>query len=1034
MTVPFRYLTVSYLLVVTVANAADPDFYRDVYPFLKANCISCHNKTTTKAGLNMETPELMIEGGDSGPSIVPGSSAESLLVEASLHSTDIEMPPKKNKTGAVKLAPKEIATLKLWIDQGAKSSVQQERQVVWRPLAPGVHPIYAAAISANGRFVACGRSNRIYLYDLATRRLVDQIEDREASLDGAHRAMVHALAFSPDGSRLASGSYREVKIWRKEQGPPMDRKGDATLGLRIAALTSDGKQIVGVDSQGALLVLNAATGKVTKKVADVAPSGILLLSISPDATKVAVFAEGWHLSVWNLADGNRLHGQDTPDLTLQTQTRAAHNKHAAAVKAQKAAEAVLPQAQAKESDATKSVADLKAKLAQAPNESLQAQLADAEARLKADTEAETAATENLKTAQKAVAAAKKAADEMQAKLKVARQAGIQALAWTQDSKAIITGGSDKIVRTWTLPASGTSEMAKPNELRGSAGAIIALAAGANPDHLVSAGADNKVRIWSVAQGKTVREIAIAGIVDLEVSADGKHLATAGTDGAIRIWDTETGKQTAELRGSISELREKENLDWTIAAQALEQSFQKTKTTQIEARNKALDELLKKANDAIAAMTKKLPMVEKAVKPLEEARLAAEKVVDEAAAAAETANANGKPDAASVNALKSAQDKLITAETKENDAIAAFEAVKSNITDAEEQVKRITATQAKNAEELAQAEAASEAAKTLQTEASAKLKAAQQALAKTTAKPLAVTFSSDGEQVAVAFDDGSLRVWAVATGEPIAETLGEATTAASLVQRPDRAFVVCGPNASLTATSAKGRWVLDRVLGGEKDLALFSDRVNALCFSPDGRTLATGSGEPSRTGDVTLFEVATGKLSATWKEHHVDSVLSLDFSPDGKLLASGAADKIARVADVATGKPVNLFEGHTHYVTSVRFRADGRVLATAGADGVVNVWDMIQGERKKKIEGWTKEVTSLQFIGATNQIVTSAGDNLIRIVTDDGAQIRSISKLPDFMQVAASTASGNTIVGGGEDSFLRIWNGADGKEITAFGTQ
>jgi WD40 repeat protein len=96
--------------------------------------------------------------------------------------------------------------------------------------------------------------------------------------------------------------------------------------------------------------------------------------------------------------------------------------------------------------------------------------------------------------------------------------------------------------------------------------------------------------------------------------------------------------------------------------------------------------------------------------------------------------------------------------------------------------------------------------------------------------------------------------------------------------------------------------------------------------------------------------------------------------------------------------------------------------------------MISGERKKKIEGWTKEVTSLQFIGATNQIVTSAGDNLIRIINDDGAQIRSIAKLPDFMQSAASTPNGSIVIGGGEDSFLRVWNGTDGKEIAAFGMQ
>ena len=184
--------------------------------------------------------------------------------------------------------------------------------------------------------------------------------------------------------------------------------------------------------------------------------------------------------------------------------------------------------------------------------------------------------------------------------------------------------------------------------------------------------------------------------------------------------------------------------------------------------------------------------------------------------------------------------------------------------------------------------------------------------------------------------------------------------------------------------------------------------------------------------MTLFDLASGKLTATWKELHDDIVMSLDFSPDGKRIASGAADKIARVTEIATGEQVNLLEGHTHYVMGISFRADGRVLATAGADGVVISWDMILGERKKKIEGWTKEVTSLQFIGATNQIVTSAGDNRIRIVNDDGAEVRSIKGLPDFMQAAASTANGATLVGGGEDSTLRVWNGTDGKELAAFG--
>ena len=140
------------LVLLSGLHAGETDFYRDVYPFLKANCISCHNKTTTKAGLNMETPELMIKGGDSGPSIVPGNSSESILVEASIHTDEMEMPPPKNKTGAVKLTNKEIATLKRWIDEGAHSSVQDVRKVVWQPLATGVDPIYTVPLTGSGRF------------------------------------------------------------------------------------------------------------------------------------------------------------------------------------------------------------------------------------------------------------------------------------------------------------------------------------------------------------------------------------------------------------------------------------------------------------------------------------------------------------------------------------------------------------------------------------------------------------------------------------------------------------------------------------------------------------------------------------------------------------------------------------------------------------------------------------------------------------------------------------------------------------------
>ncbi|MBL9131622.1 MAG: WD40 repeat domain-containing protein, partial [Verrucomicrobiaceae bacterium] len=62
-----------------------------------------------------------------------------------------------------------------------------------------------------------------------------------------------------------------------------------------------------------------------------------------------------------------------------------------------------------------------------------------------------------------------------------------------------------------------------------------------------------------------------------------------------------------------------------------------------------------------------------------------------------------------------------------------------------------------------------------------------------------------------------------------------------------------------------------------------------------------------------------------------------------------------------------------------------------------------------------------------------GDNRVRIVNDEGTEVRNIADLPDYMQSAVSTPNGATLVAGGEDSLLRVWDAA-GKELAAFGAK
>ncbi|MEO2047018.1 MAG: hypothetical protein ABGX16_10630 [Pirellulales bacterium] len=98
---------------------------------------------------------------------------------------------------------------------------------------------------------------------------------------------------------------------------------------------------------------------------------------------------------------------------------------------------------------------------------------------------------------------------------------------------------------------------------------------------------------------------------------------------------------------------------------------------------------------------------------------------------------------------------------------------------------------------------------------------------------------------------------------------------------------------------------------------------ALDFSPDGKLLAIGSGEPSRGGQISIWNVADGNMITELSQPHEDTVFALAFSPDGQLLASSSADRLMKVVRVSDGQVVRTFEGHTHHALDVAWRANGK---------------------------------------------------------------------------------------------------------------
>src|SRR3954466_7401922 len=88
-------ISVTPLLIASLLGFAPPvDYARDVKPILTARCTSCHGAIRQKAGLRLDTGELVRRGGEGGPAVEPGKSGESLLIER-VTAADVSerMPP-----------------------------------------------------------------------------------------------------------------------------------------------------------------------------------------------------------------------------------------------------------------------------------------------------------------------------------------------------------------------------------------------------------------------------------------------------------------------------------------------------------------------------------------------------------------------------------------------------------------------------------------------------------------------------------------------------------------------------------------------------------------------------------------------------------------------------------------------------------------------------------------------------------------------------------------------------------------------------
>ena len=199
--------------------------------------------------------------------------------------------------------------------------------------------------------------------------------------------------------------------------------------------------------------------------------------------------------------------------------------------------------------------------------------------------------------------------------------------------------------------------------------------------------------------------------------------------------------------------------------------------------------------------------------------------------------------------------------------------------------------------------------------------------------------------------GALRLWDVATGQHYATFTKHTSDIVSLAFSPDGNTLASGSGTVVRL------W--DPVTGQLKAILTGNtDSLRTIAFSPDGNTLASGSGTVVR-----LWDVATGQLKANLTPHR-SSVFGVAFSPDGNTLATGRSDKMVRLWDVATAQLQATLIGHTSSVHSVAFSPDSTTLASSSWDGTVLVWELTPATKPGDVNrDGVVSILDLMFVGS-----------------------------------------------------------------------
>jgi hypothetical protein len=302
--------------VIKLERTDEVLYEKEIEPIFKNRCMVCHSGKEKKGKLDMGTYEALMAGGKRGKAVIPGNSKDSLLIKSAGRTDKPYMPPVDDDAPMVPLTPKELALVKLWIDQGAhapKGPSVIGKIIIGLPPA-NVTPVRAVAVSPDKAFVVAGRGNHLLVWDGAKGEFLKSLTQPDLhtpdkkKVEAAHLSLVESLAYSPDGKYLASGSFQEVCIWDVKAGKLEKKLTGFVHNVVALSFSQDGKYLAtggGVPTaDGEVKVFDTANWSLYCEITKNGHSDeVFGVAISPDNTRIASCGADKFIKVYELPSG-----------------------------------------------------------------------------------------------------------------------------------------------------------------------------------------------------------------------------------------------------------------------------------------------------------------------------------------------------------------------------------------------------------------------------------------------------------------------------------------------------------------------------------------------------------------------------------------------------------------------------------------------------------------------------------------------------------------------------------------------------------